>query len=85
MRTIGRPGVGTSAWTCWDADNSEEDDACEVYATDADFAAERLASHRYSDEPFESAKINVRVGAAVLTFVVTAEPDVHFRAIEVQP
>ena len=85
MRIIGRPGIGNDVWTCWDADNGEEGDAYEVWAIDPGDAAERLASHEYSDEPFESAMINVKVGGAVLMFRVRAEPDVHFRASEVQP
>lgn len=68
------------AWTCWDADNGEQDDAYEVWALDAEDAAERLAARHYSDEPFESATIAVLVGGTAQTFRVSATPSVSFVA-----
>ncbi len=67
---------------CWESEVEEEDDAEEVSAGSAEFAATNYIERRWSDfDSPETSTVSVRdADGRISQWIVTAEPSVEFRA-----
>jgi hypothetical protein len=78
VESAGRETV-KQKFMCWDTENSDEEDAIEREAWDAEDAAKEHGEHGYADDYPEHQNISVRAPDGTLTrWIVTAEPTVRF-------